>query len=184
MAARLIRPSTKPGLLRCSPARIGHLSVISSLTCSACALHCGLSLRPPQRVNVNNRNHLTELVFSRLFFYACSWVNFLDKGIIKQPKIHGPTYNKMPPLETMGGVFAHMGILRRTLYGQGGIVLSMALSRALLDILSRGSCISSTLDILSRSDGFGEQPQQAFSGHFVGTKIAGVATPALLAGSA
>ena len=40
------------------------------------------------------------------------------------------------------------------------------------------------LDILSRGGGFGEQPQQAFSRPLVGAKIAGVATPALLAGSA
>lgn len=29
----------------------------------------------------------------------------LDNGIIKQLKIQRPTYNKTPPLETMGGVF-------------------------------------------------------------------------------
>ncbi|ADO35923.1 hypothetical protein ELI_0911 [Eubacterium callanderi] len=36
---------------------------MSSLTGSACALHCGHSLKPPQRGNMNNRNDLTELVF-------------------------------------------------------------------------------------------------------------------------
>lgn len=83
-------------------------------------------------------------VFQHSFQEHLIILKVLDKGIIKQLKIQGPTYNKTPPLETMGGVFAHMGILRRTLYGQGGIVLSMALTHALLDILSRGSCISST----------------------------------------
>ena len=32
-------------------------------------------------------------------------VKVLDKGIIKQLKTQGPTYDITPPLETMGGVF-------------------------------------------------------------------------------
>lgn len=66
------------------------------------------------------------------------YLKVLDKGIIKQLKTQRPTYNKTPPLETMGGVFAYTGKLRWTRYGQGRIFLSMALPRALLDILSRG----------------------------------------------
>ena len=52
----------------------------------------------------------------------------LDKGIIKQLKIQGPTYDKTPPLETMGGVFVCK--VRHS--------LTIGQLRALLDILSRG----------------------------------------------
>lgn len=65
-------------------------------------------------------------------------VKVLDNGIIKQLKTQEPTYNKTPSLETMGGVFAYMGKLRWTRYGQGRIVLSMASPRSLLNKMSRG----------------------------------------------
>ena len=55
-------------------------------------------------------------------------VKVLDNGIIKQLKIQGPTYDKTPPLETMGGVFVCK--VRHS--------LTIGQLRALLDILSRG----------------------------------------------
>ena len=48
----------------------------------------------------------------RAFEMSVFYIKVLDKGTIKQLKIQGPTYDKTPPLEIMGRVFAYMGKLR------------------------------------------------------------------------